>query len=955
MLFAFLLAMAMVIPAHLIEVQPAEAGIMKWDIITTPAYDPARNDILLQSEVDRFVVGPSGNMLVVVTRNDVPPMSLMSSNDGISWGGHTALSRTMLNTWGVIVNVWDAAIAPDAPSFWAIVTSSNAVDAPVEVWVTQDAGSRWEITNLSPLIAAGESIRSISISPGDANGRDIAVGTATGVGGGRVLVINSRDFDTWQVQINPVAGIDYFDIGFSPTYMGDSSLCLVYADINATYFNVAYRDIDSNTTLGFAYPGPGIEVKNPASAANSSPDLTTLRIADLELPSDFSGQSSSLRRVYISLDAVKNAVNQTGIYRIDDTTQYLLMDTTTVINKDIYSVAYFGTYSSGKLLAGERMGFPCTATVPTWFTDSPTTCPTPCWYPALKPTTGAANQGTCAAGAKDGNGGAIVNWGGAGQLDGSLALVTTGSLLATAGINWYVPWTAAAIINDETAFAISRNNGETWNQLGLIDTSLDWFNDVAVPSDGTTLYLASVNRNANGACNTFDSVWRSTINPNVAAPLAAIAPIGYYWERVFCHVTSGSCNVAQSDLPILRVVSSCIDKKDGEMVGWAAQLAANTLAGTGGVMAWSPDYGDYWAMINPRDTVQDFVFESSSTLYALSPTGLVQRLSYTGTAWSTNLPSYDTTLGYAHTIAAMPYDKVLVGGGYGAAYPIAFSFDKGVTFGQISETIKGHGNEHVIFDVDFKENAFIYLGCDMWGGLATAPGTVYRNTIPDVVSWTDADMMAAINGATAIAWPVGTQPPHTVGIFGLAQAWTGNPHPALYAAHSWVVNSQNMVNSAVCRTLVPRFGMPKPGIEWGCLDIFSPPTTQFTQFTLEPTSLKYSGCCNLNTNTQLYAIDDQTGNFWGWDTTATGYAGLLRTGSYNNHLNNPAIPWDVNFPGYTPSLNQGMLWTYTDCLAKKGPALKSPADKYLVGADPVTGRNQQVDLAWEQLCLSTGY
>jgi len=31
------------------------------------------------------------------------------------------------------------------------------------------------------------------------------------------------------------------------------------------------------------------------------------------------------------------------------------------------------------------------------------------------------------------------------------------------------------------------------------------------------------------------------------------------------------------------------------------------------------------------------------------------------------------------------------------------------------------------------------------------------------------------------------------------------------------------------------------------------------------------------------------------------------------------------------------------------------AGKYMVGADPVTGRNEQVDLAWEQLCLSTAY
>jgi hypothetical protein len=50
-----------------------------------------------------------------------------------------------------------------------------------------------------------------------------------------------------------------------------------------------------------------------------------------------------------------------------------------------------------------------------------------------------------------------------------------------------------------------------------------------------------------------------------------------------------------------------------------------------------------------------------------------------------------------------------------------------------------------------------------------------------------------------------------------------------------------------------------------------------------------------------------------------------------------------------------MLWAYTDCLAKKGPVLKSPADQFLVGADPVTGRNAQIDLSWEQLCLAIWY
>jgi len=366
----------------------------------------------------------------------------------------------------------------------------------------------------------------------------------------------------------------------------------------------------------------------------------------------------------------------------------------------------------------------------------------------------------------------------------------------------------------------------------------------------------------------------------VAAPLPAVPPLGTYWERVYCRTTSGSCAVLQSDLPILRVVPSCTDKPDGEIVGWAAQLAANTVAGTGGAMAWSPDYGDYWASIAPRDAVQDFAFESSTVLYNVSVIGLVQRLPYTGTSWSTNLPSYDTTIQAAHTIVAVPDGKVLVGAAdqvFGASYMASYSPDKGVTFILVTTPgIVGHGNEHVIFDVDFKNNNFFYMADDANSVL----GTVYRNTLPSFTSWTDNDMMSAANGAyynfanvnfgnPPWNWPAANFPPHQVGQYGIAQAWTGDPQPALYSAHrqllpgnSWNINPTPLVidaldidNSGVCRTLTPRNGMPKPGIGWDCLEIFAPLNTSGVSFTLEPTSLKYCGCCTLDTNTTLYAIE----------------------------------------------------------------------------------------------------
>jgi hypothetical protein len=259
------------------------------------------------------------------------------------------------------------------------------------------------------------------------------------------------------------------------------------------------------------------------------------------------------------------------------------------------------------------MGFPCTATVPTWFTDSPTTCPIPCWYPALKPTTGAV-AAACAIGSKTGVGAAIVAWNAA----GTLGYVVTGSQAVTfnTAVNgWWAPWVLAnPLPNYEGAFAISRNNGETWNQLGLINTTIDWFNDVAPAPDCSTVYLASSNNDTVITCTGFDSVWRASSNPAVTSPLPPL-PIGTYWERVFTHVTAVDCQHLQSNLPILRLPPYCDDMPDGQIIAWAAQASA--FSPLAQAQAWSPDFGDYWAMITTRWPIQDFAFESSTVMYNL--------------------------------------------------------------------------------------------------------------------------------------------------------------------------------------------------------------------------------------------------------------------------------------------------------------------------------------------------
>ena len=980
-----LAAVVALLPAGLLNPRSVEAdpGIMRWDTVSTPGSVSNRNDILSHvgdnltgSEIRDLAVGNDGKTLIAAVTVDNRTINISNSpsslgvfyttaDGGISWSNASYRRLSENGVWTSDKHVYNVTIAPDDARIWAI-TAGTLAKGPVEFWVSTDAGATWNNSNV-PILNPDEAIGAMDISVDYGNGRDYMIATRTGTGNGNLYIMKGGGFGSWSVQMPPEGSIDFFATKFSPTYPGDNSVVMVYADDNQTSYNVGLRDISGNAILSYVFPGTGIEV---STSDNASPSYDNLAVADLCLPSDYSGMSPALRRAFVSLySPVPHPTdNATGVFRIDNEIPVAIYSSK-VASLQVYSIAFFGTYASGKLLAGFAYGSPCNAMVPTLFMDSPCSCSGSCGYKSLKPPTGAGNQGLCGISTTSlcsdnltGIGSALVAW----STNGSLAYAATGSGIIGDNTTWWnsvlSPWISTLIPNDESAFSISRNNGDTWNQLSLIDTTVDWFNDVAVSADCTTLYLASVHRNIGWGCNEFDSVWRSTISPGVAAPLPAIPPIGTYWERVFMHTTSVCCGIPQTDLPILRTLQSCTDSSDGGVLAWASRFAPSsfdnstgTLRISGGVMAWSPDYGDYWSAVTPRYMVEDFTFESSRVMYVAGITGMVQKLVYTGTAWSTNLKGADTMV-IPHTITARN-GKVLVGANIYSTFdgtPVSYSADSGVNFQTYRDNMPVKGNVHAIFDTDFEKNRFIYAAV---GDNVT--GTVYRNSAPVFTRWTDNDMMDVSNGATGPNWAVdnitGPNPPHLRGYFGIVMAFTGNGQPALYAAHD-NITTQNfssikaVSNSAVCRTLEPRNGMPKPGVYWDCLNVFQPPSQSGVHFTLEPTSLKACGCCSTNTNTTLWAIDDQSGfNFASVNTSYTSIQDLIN--AWTTVLKGRYM----QDPGYNPLENQGMLWAYTDCLAKKGPVLRMPADGALVGADPVTGRNQQIDMSWEQLCLSTVY
>ncbi len=658
----------------------ADSESLRWTLIDTPGAFADRNNIVSPCEVNRIAIGSDGKTFYAVdiayANNTDGSRALYKSTDrGVSWDDTVSrnLYQSMTPVEQANFRIWNVAVAPDGVDFVAVVTNDSAGNLPRNIWFSRNGGAEWQYTNRP----AADNISAIDVSTSYGS-RDIAIGTRTGAGSGSIWIMKAPEYNTW---VNQGLNGDILSLSFSPRYQSDSTIAIVYADTTGTYVNAGIHDLQANTTdWAIVYGGSPPEV---STIPGTSPKANQIISADLELPFDFLGQALSLRRYYISTDDA-GATSSGGIYRIDNTVVYQLMSAT--ISKRISSIAYYGNYAAGKLLAGEVLGDPCSATVPTWFTDSPTTCPIPCWYLSMKPLTGAVGTDNCAG---SGYGNAQIAW----SPDGSTAYAgTASSAILLPGANWPVPYLSGEDL-DESAFSLTRNNGETWNQLALIDTRISRFVDIAAAPDCSTLYLASVSDNVD--CSGFDSIWRRQS-----------LPASTNWERVLCESTTDQgCAASQTDSAILRLAG---DQADGHVVFWA-------VVGTRKIM-WSPDFGDYWTkFISPTLPVQDMAVEDSSTLYTLSADGLVQKFTFGGTGWVSHDPvatGLDTgySIATAYTGITPDNDKghIIAGSSGIGVYDVAYSIDGGTTFIPIDTQLPTRGNTMVIASSGYKSSGDLF-------------------------------------------------------------------------------------------------------------------------------------------------------------------------------------------------------------------------------------------------------
>ena len=139
-----------------------------------------------------------------------------------------------------------------------------------------------------------------------------------------------------------------------------------------------------------------------------------------------------------------------------------------------------------------------------------------------------------------------------------------------------------------------------------------------------------------------------------------------------------------------------------------------------------------------------------------------------------------------------------------------------------------------------------------------------------------------------------------------------------YEIYSGVARNLTPCDTACCGT--EDWDYLIAGLSTDCYDDPNPgPSCSSTEwFRKEPSGLRICGCLSTDTNSILWALDDQY--------------------------------YDVIGQEY------GLLWSYEDCAAKHGPELTSPEDGAVLSCDVCdTCAGAAFTLKWERMCLACSY
>jgi len=522
--------------------------------------------------------------------------------------------------------------------------------------------------------------------------------------------------------------------------------------------------------------------------------------------------------------------------------------------------------------------------------------------------------------------------------------LTTG---LTIGMNPRVPGSVTKNMHmldkyDESAFSVSFDDGDTWNQIGLIDTDMDYLTDVAQSPDCNTTYLASMNINltrersevdpAYLKCGECDSVFFKA--KDLSKDIYQAAGYDDKWFRVWNGELTNNTDLNGADTPEIGLIRLAPEETTGINTVYFVDRGSDTVYydDNKGLGCWETGSSTV-------KHISDLAVQDEATIYALGFDAKVAVSDDHGSAasWSSTM---DSKVDDGHTIAVLGEGNVLVGGADGkVSYSdsdLATFLDGEASFTKLEDGL-GSGNVHVAFDSYFDSNKVIYAAVGQESPDNVPDNGIYRWVINESSSWTDLGECAG--AATPTEAQLGYATPSCdkveVGYYGIVLSnATGNPETdattggVLYATF---YDADGNV-TGVARCLNPAEEVACGEAMWDYL--IEDVNEYHGAFTLEPSSLKLCGCLTPDTNARLWAIDDAR--------------------YYNGTVVKDVVDGVVTeHPDYNATL--GRLWTYEDCFAKAGPAIVSPANDVVVDADPCYCWNDAFTLKWERQCDACSY
>jgi hypothetical protein len=885
------------------------------------------------SYVDVDVVPPAGGLVTFyIDGGYFEPRVWKSTDGGVTWSDITADVQDADNLPGPFIQFGYGGvdIAPDDEDWFVIAgtacEASGWYGGPFDPYLptlgkpvvvaTQDGGSNFSYTgDMNDSGTWMFRIYDVAVSPEVDDIHNIAVAGMTDIafigGSGQGSVFRLKAGTWLSASWEDTTAYDGWDDGIgSPPYTEGVVACAFSPNFDIDDTIVCMGVVADGVAHGLPYIQSGIweGTAGDWNAEAGFPDATQitadgdtlwtgiyLRSIGLDLPDDYDGSDPSARAIFLYVDAYNDTTDLVGgcVFRLDN---YAISPVCGPPGDPLLaSIDVHGDADTGKVMIGEYIrwdnddpynwwglgaGAPqqadVCAGVRVWHTEELDFC-CPQWDGACKDPSGPFL--------------ALVKY----TPDGDKAYATTSGIL---DLEFFDGTYIGGGWTDESAFSVSRDDAVSFNQLGLIDTDIDYLGDVAVCPDCGVIYLSSVNNPQVLDClctelsgpdemitkwSECDSVWRSYDD-------------GDTWERIFHGDWEGP--------PLLRLpcdaVEDCCDQDPVSPSG-TVYLA---LWGTRDIF-YSRDCGQCWN--DPPATkidIQDMAVESENIVYVINAMGDFSMSTQYGRRWS---DSVDTGIDTSWTIAACCNEGFIVVGPT-TNDKVAWSDDGGESWNQ-TDTLPADALSLIQVACDPNCENIVY---------ATAfPGGIYRTDLTDG-SWTD--MSAAYSYYT-----------------GLAVARTGG---ALYAS-SWFLgidtNPVPAEDYCLGRSIVDMDATPAPDTyrsgaarnldpcetaccgteDWDYLicGLGDGPTEIFM---VMPSALRLCGCLTVDTNTILWAID-----FDDYDVAK----GL-----------------------------DGSLWSYEDCAAKIGPTLTSPADGAVLDCEPCAGCDAaNFTLKWERMCEACSY